>query len=719
MTIQTSAGQPAAPRYTMKISRLTVDKLGVKLYDKVSAVIAELVANAYDADATEVLITAPMGELLATQQQNVLQDKGYQIEVKDNGIGMTPDQINEFYLRVGAERRRDSRRGDRSQEFKRKVMGRKGVGKLAPFGICERVEIISAGGEVVQGLDQSGSQATGYLTAHLVLNRSAMLLDEDADYLPDVGNLDGVVSPDRGTTIIMSDFNHRFVPEMEEFTRQLSQRFGLASSNWSIRLFDLLKNPDHPDYSKAVGGFAVEKMAHTELRFVLPPASDTPIVQGPDGNIIQDLRAGFYVGTQFYPVIGWVGYSKENYKDDLMAGVRIYCHGKIASQTALFDLKSGFTGEYDMRSYFIGELHADWLDEQDDDLIQTDRRDILWSHELGEAFQKWGQEIVKRVGRMTRNPMRETVWEVFRQTSLMEQKIAEAYPRDDMGSIRDNALQFAKLIGKTMRSGEAQDPEQVKNVVQMSLFLAPHITLDEELKKAAEASNSPLQVIAGFLKTARVAELSSYGRIAYERIRVIEKIEALKNDNNTNEAAIQETIAQCPWLIDPQWSPITANQAFSTLKKEFVKFYKNKTGVDINLDDFSMPSKRADFVLSDQSGIVQIIEIKRPSHRLEDTELDRIINYIRMMREFLGAPNHTDFSKHFHGFHVTLVCDGTGLSQMAQEAFKGLVSSGVLTEIDWTTFLFRTKKMHQEFLDESERQTRMDVAAVGPPSITG
>ncbi|HEU4683617.1 MAG TPA: hypothetical protein VFS39_03845, partial [Nitrospira sp.] len=52
-------------KYVMTISRLTVDKLGVKLYDRVSAVIAEVVANSYDADATEVIITAPMGETLA------------------------------------------------------------------------------------------------------------------------------------------------------------------------------------------------------------------------------------------------------------------------------------------------------------------------------------------------------------------------------------------------------------------------------------------------------------------------------------------------------------------------------------------------------------------------------------------------------------------------------------------------------------------------------
>jgi len=92
-------------KYTMTISRLTIDKLGVKLYDKVSAVIAELISNSYDADATQVNIKAPMGEFLATKRNNQLQDKGYKIEVWDDGIGMTPDQVNSFYLRVGADRR--------------------------------------------------------------------------------------------------------------------------------------------------------------------------------------------------------------------------------------------------------------------------------------------------------------------------------------------------------------------------------------------------------------------------------------------------------------------------------------------------------------------------------------------------------------------------------------------------------------------------------------
>ena len=87
----------------MKISRLTVDKLGVKLYDKVSAVIADLVSKSFDTDATGVTIEAPMGMYLASKAGGVVTDRGKVIRVVDNGIGMTPNRVNDFYLRVGAE----------------------------------------------------------------------------------------------------------------------------------------------------------------------------------------------------------------------------------------------------------------------------------------------------------------------------------------------------------------------------------------------------------------------------------------------------------------------------------------------------------------------------------------------------------------------------------------------------------------------------------------
>ena len=127
--------------YKMTISWLTVDNLGIKLYDKVSAVIAELVSNSYDADATEVIIEAPLGRYLTTKADKG-DDHNYEIKVIDNGMGMMPGEINDCYLRVGAERRIEEgrNRGDISPTYGRKVMGCKGVGKLAPFGICEEID---------------------------------------------------------------------------------------------------------------------------------------------------------------------------------------------------------------------------------------------------------------------------------------------------------------------------------------------------------------------------------------------------------------------------------------------------------------------------------------------------------------------------------------------------------------------------------------------------
>ncbi|HET6385510.1 MAG TPA: ATP-binding protein, partial [Armatimonadota bacterium] len=543
--------------YVMKISRLTVDKLGVKLYDRVSAVIAELVANSYDADATKVTIIAPMGELLANKQAGKIVDKGMVIEVTDNGIGMTPREVNDFYLKVGAERRADPRRGDRSLVLKRAVMGRKGVGKLAPFGICRRIEVISSGGDPIERPDELGNRVTGYVTAHLVLDRDEILNDTDEDYVPESGSLDETLRADHGTTIRLSEFAHRWVPSIDEFSRQLSQRFGIASVDWEIVLSDSTKPDGGPLRLRKVAFFDVDRMPETVIRFVRQRDGDTPdsyAALDASGGETGDLRAGFELDGRFYGVTGWVAYATTPYKDDLMAGVRIYCHGKIAAQTALFNLRAGFTGEHDVRSYLIGELHADWLDEEED-LIQTDRRDILWSHEVGQAFETWGQAVVKKMGAITRGPLRAKGWERFRVFSRIEERAREAFPLPTQQAIRGEAVDIAKLIGRTMRSDEMADGEYVESVVQLSLNFAPHLTLDNKLREAAESKDSPLAVITGILKTARIAELSSFGQIASDRVKVIEKVETLKDEATTLEEAFQDLITQAPWLIDPQWSP--------------------------------------------------------------------------------------------------------------------------------------------------------------------
>jgi uncharacterized protein (UPF0335 family) len=692
--------------YKMTISRLTVDKLGVKLYDKVSAVIAELIANGYDADASCVRVRAPMDQLLATRNAGKLIDKGLEIVVADDGAGMTPDEINDFYLKVGGERRTDPRRGDTSKSFHRKVMGRKGVGKLAPFGICDVIEVLSSGGKSTKGTDESGKSARGYLTAHFFLEKAKILTDSDSDYKPRVGKLNGIVRPARGTTLTLTKFAHRHVPSIGDFERQLSQRFGIASSNWKIELIDNTKTTGTASADAVVGQFAIEKMEGTEIRFQKNGAGNAYVAIDHDGNETSEIKAGFSHEGTFYPLTGWAAYAKQPYKDDLMAGVRVYCNGKIAAQTGIFNFRAGFHGEYDIRSYLVGELHADWLD-ADEDLIQTDRRDILWSHELGQAFEQWGQALVLLLGKKSRQPLKKKVWERFLEISKLVTRVDKAFPSDDQKEIRDRAMGFAKLVGQNLREGELADKEHVESLVQLSLQFAPHITLDSMLRQAAEDTESPLSAVTTILKTARIAELSSFGQIASERLRVIHRIEALKDDGATLEDALQQLIAEAPWLVDPQWAPIIANQSFSTLKSEFQKFYKKQTGNELVLQDFTIGNKRCDFVMANFDGSIQIVEIKPPQHVFDKNDLERTNRYADLMDEFLGASGNEEFSRLFsNGFHITLVCDKLGLKDVAQTAFKGLQASGKLTHVTWTAFLLKTRRMHQDFLKEAEKQKR-------------
>lgn len=706
-------------KYKMTISRLTVDKLGVKLYDRVAAVIAELVANSYDADATEVTIAAPMGQMLARKQGGELIDQGFSIEVSDNGSGMLANdavnEINDFYLKVGAERRNDPRRGDRSKMFGRRVMGRKGVGKLAPFGVCQQIEVISSSGEKVTQKDDPGKIQKGFFTANFILDRKAILSETDAPYYPSVGPLDESVQPKLGTIIKMKVFDHRRVPKIADFERQMAQRFGLATSNWRITLRDSGKKPGEIDYERVVGAFETKLKQGTKITFERRTSSASESrdpndfeAKGPDGVKIGEAAAGFTVDEKFYPVTGWVGYAKDPYKDDLMAGVRIYCRGKIAAQTAVFNMKAGFTGEHDVRSYLIGELHADWLDE-DDDLIRTDRQDILWSHDLGQGLQAWGQSLVKIVGRITREPMRKSAWERFQNLSKINERVAKAYPGAQQADIRKRTLDMAETMAKSARGDELEDEQTIESFVQLSLLLGPHITLDDKLKEAADKKDSPLQVVSAILKTARIAELVSFGRIADDRVRVIKQVEVYKDDSTTLEAAFQQLIHEAPWLVNPQWSPISANQSFKTLKEEFKKFYEKRTKQKLELETFSDPTKRADFVLSNQDQVLELVEIKRPEHALQNLEMERINKYVDLMTEFLALEGNSEFQRVFPRFHVTLVCDKIALTGVHKSAFDGLKEKGILEHVNWRSFLLRTRKMHEAFLNEADRQKQLAI----------
>ena len=194
------------------------------------------------------------------------------------------------------------------------------------------------------------------------------------------------------------------------------------------------------------------------------------------------------------------------------------------------------------------------------------------------------------------------------------------------------------------------------------------------MKEAVASVDTPLSVLGSFLRTARLAELSSFGRIAEDRLKVINLLETLKDADETQENDLQRLITDAPWLINPEWAPVTENQTFSSLRREFERYYEGRTGQPISLSDFQETGKRPDFVMSNQEGTVQIIEIKKPHHILVNPEMDRIVTYYENMEAFLDDPGHANFRRHFADFHVTVVCDSLGLSGAQRAAFEGPLS---------------------------------------------
>lgn len=113
--------------FTFSVDSALLRELGEKLVSTVHVALAELVKNAYDADATAVRITiapSPAG--------------GPTIVIEDNGSGMTPDEVANFWMRIGTTNKEDQ---PSSRRFGRPRTGRKGVGRFACRRLGSQLEL--------------------------------------------------------------------------------------------------------------------------------------------------------------------------------------------------------------------------------------------------------------------------------------------------------------------------------------------------------------------------------------------------------------------------------------------------------------------------------------------------------------------------------------------------------------------------------------------------
>ncbi|WP_327144709.1 ATP-binding protein [Nocardia sp. NBC_01327] len=645
-------------KYTMRISRLAIDKLGIRLYDRVSAVLAELIANSYDADATEVEVSLPWGVTLAGTVR-AADEPAYEIVVSDNGHGMTTDEINAHYLMVGSDRR--IRTGsDLSRERRRPVMGRKGIGKLAAFGICSTIEVITAGSH------PDDYTPLGWPVSHLVMDLGEMLSDTERDYYPQPGPLDGSFMSKRGTTVILRNFFRKRVNSGTELSRQLASRFGIERSDWRVQVRNCIGQES----------------------FTL---SDLPIDVMEDTRI--DLsRVPVRFGHKFLPVSGWIAYSKQPYRDEAMAGVRIYARGKIVAQTRDFGIPAGFTGEFKLRSYLVGAVHVDWLDDEED-LVRSDRQDIMWNSPRGEALAQWGQALIKEIGRVGEKSIRRRVWEEFVERSRIRETLEAIAPGDRQ--FRDSVIEAARILVTHKDRASLDDPAHIENMVRLALSLGPQRSLLETLREIAEDAEPEMDVVVALFERARVAEVYSLGQIASERVAVVERLGALIDDRRSLERPFQELIERAPWLLAPEWTPLGMNESLKRVRASFERWYAQKFGTTLLTSAIGSERREPDFVLLHDSGELWIVEIKRMDYHLTDEEYNRAVNYLYELDRFLDE--NPRIGAQFPRRRLTFIVDH--IDRLGPAALSSLMSDQRVDRRTWRELLDATLRAHRDFLD--------------------
>lgn len=190
--------------YKISVDTRILELLGPNLYTNIYYILAELVANAYDADARNVYLIEDID--------------GGDIIVEDDGRGMSYEKGDiARYLNVAKETRTSEE--DAKTPKGRMKMGRKGVGKLAALSVAEKVLI-----KTICNGEKSG----------FVLSRT---VGEDnlLEPLPE-DRIEFKKISQNGTSVVMQKPQYKMHKTLSAIKRNLLKIFPLVSADFKIHI---------------------------------------------------------------------------------------------------------------------------------------------------------------------------------------------------------------------------------------------------------------------------------------------------------------------------------------------------------------------------------------------------------------------------------------------------------------------------------------------------
>ncbi len=637
-------------KFQMSINLQVLNHLGLNLYSNTSAVLSEAVANAWDADATEV---------------SIMIDRDT-ITIQDNGIGMDLSDINGKYLTVGYQKRAEI---ELSPKYNRPVMGRKGIGKLSLFSIANVVKVYSKKDNEINGFE-----------INTVSLKEAIKTNDT--YYPIELETSDITLPNNGTLIMLSDLKKKRTATLATYLKQrLARRFAIIGekNNFKVSINNVAITISDRNYlSKAQCLWMYLPKENPEIykTDLLSQTNDKLKL-----NKVQPSE--IKIGESNYYISGWIATcSAPNELDDdeNLNRIVIMVRGKMAKEDIFSEI--GTTALYS--KYIFGELNADFLDlDEEADITTSSRQDFFEDDERYIALKEF---IKKELSTIRRN------WEETRSDNGVNEACKYAVVNDwYIGLQGDDRSAAKKLFGKINQL--TVENEEKKTLFKHGILAFESFKLKNELNQLDRISAENMAeflVVAGRLND---IEATMYYQIVQERLAVIKKMKNVVSDGSL-EKVVQEHLSKNLWLLDPSWDRGTEGPV---VEKAF------KTQFDIIDAGLTQEERdaRLDIRYKKASNKHLIIELKRGNRVVKTDELSaQVRKYFSATTKIMST---FDMAEPFEiivllGQHL----DGEEFNQTIYEATKRSLKEYNCRIMYYDELLRNAENLYSDFLEKNK-----------------
>ncbi len=331
----------------LKFDPRTIEHLGSNMYSRLPNAVAELVANAYDADATEISVRV------------IGNGESQRIAVEDNGHGMSRFDVRDKYLRIGRNRRGTLATAT-SEGGKRTVSGKKGLGKLALFGIGHEIQV-------------STTREAQPECLIVTMNWEALIGTEDGDYEPASRSEPAELST-HGTSVTVSRLTRSSDISPAELAESLSRLFQYSDSEVDLKVIGRDGSEIPVNRELRVSSVA------SEFKWDIP--SDLP-------ESSKDLSSTGVLGILI---------AAEKPLPTQMRGVAVYANGRLVNEPEFF----GASDSSYAYAYLTGYIAIDGLDAIKPDVVATDRRAVNWDQPDAARVRVLLKRMVEEVAQLRR-----------------------------------------------------------------------------------------------------------------------------------------------------------------------------------------------------------------------------------------------------------------------------------------------------------------------------